>query len=373
MLRSLHFRGYRSLRDFRMNLGRVTVVTGGNGVGKSNVYQALALLRRMAEGRFAASVAAEGGMPGMLWAGARRKDERLRLCWEIEHSDFHLELETGLIPTAPDDPTKFRTDPDIKLECLRFGAGNKGRVMARRKGPAVELRTPEGSMEMLPLPVHATESILSEVRDGIRYPALTAARETLLSWRFYHHFRTDPRSPLRQPAVGFWSPVLDEDGRNLAATLQTLCECRRSQPLDEAFLEAFPGCSSWSPVDSEDRFHLNILRDDLKRWLTASELSDGTLRFFCICAALLTPKPPPLMVFNEPESSLHSKLLPPLARLIAAASVDTQILIVTHSEDLASEIAQRCEAKRVDLVSHKGETRLAANAGPNRVWSFDGE
>jgi predicted ATPase len=79
------------------------------------------------------------------------------------------------------------------------------------------------------------------------------------------------------------------------------------------------------------------------------------------------------MVFNEPESSLHSKLLPPLARLIAAASVDTQILIVTHSDDLASEIAQRCEAKRVELVSHKGETRPAAHAGPNRVWSFDEE
>ena len=97
-----------------MNLGRVTVVTGGNGVGKSNVYQALALLRRMAEGRFAASVAGEGGLPGMLWAGARRKDELLRLCWEIDHSDFHLEIETGLIPTAPGDLTKFRTDPDIK-------------------------------------------------------------------------------------------------------------------------------------------------------------------------------------------------------------------------------------------------------------------
>ena len=69
MLRSLHFQGYRSLRDFRMKLGRVTVVTGENGVGKSNAYRALEMVQRMAQGRFAAAVADEGGLPSMLWAG----------------------------------------------------------------------------------------------------------------------------------------------------------------------------------------------------------------------------------------------------------------------------------------------------------------
>ena len=54
MLRTIHFQGYRSLRDFCLRLGRVTVVTGENGVGKSNVYRALGLMRKMAEGRFAA-------------------------------------------------------------------------------------------------------------------------------------------------------------------------------------------------------------------------------------------------------------------------------------------------------------------------------
>jgi predicted ATPase len=69
MLRTIHFQGYRSLRDFRLKLGRVTVVTGENGVGKSNVYRALGLMRKMAEGRFAAAVAEEGGLPSLLWAG----------------------------------------------------------------------------------------------------------------------------------------------------------------------------------------------------------------------------------------------------------------------------------------------------------------
>src|SRR5690606_28468768 len=125
---------------------------------------------------------------------------------------------------------------------------------------------------------HATESMLSEVRDGIHYPALMAARETLLAWRFHHHFPTDPRSPIRQPAIGSWSPVLAADGSNLAATLRTLVECRKSDPLDQAVDEAFPGCQ-WSPVDDAGRFQLRLLRPGLKRWLDAAELSDGTLRF----------------------------------------------------------------------------------------------
>ena len=370
MLRSVHFRGYRSLCDFRLKLAGVTVVTGENGVGKSNVYRALALTQKMAQGTFAAAVAEEGGMPSLLWAGDRKQNEPRRMRWELEHTDFQFETECGMIPSAPGDETLFRTDPDMKLEILCHG-GAKGRVMARRKGPAIDLRSPDGKMETRPLPIHAPESMLSEVRDGIRYPALMAAREILLKWRFYHHFPTDPRSPLRQPTIGYWSPVLADDGGNLAANLQTLIESRRSGPLDEAVEMAFPGCE-WSPVDDQGRFQLRLLRPGLKRWLEAAELSDGTLRFFCLCAALLTTRPPPLIVINEPEASLHPDLMPPLAKLVAKVSNDTQVLIVTHSRELAAEIAARCDAKVVDLVSFNGETRLAGQETSKRVWAFDG-
>ncbi len=368
MLRTIHFQGYRSLRDFRLKLGRITLVTGENGVGKSNVYRALGLMRKMAEGRFAAAVADEGGLPSLLWAGELKKNEKRRMRWEIAHDDFHMEMECGMIPATPGDPSLFKTDPDIKLEVLKHG----GRVMAKRKGPAIELRGADGRMSALPLPVHATESMLSEVRDGTHFPAVMAARETLLSWRFYHHFATDARSPLRQTSVGFWSPVLDGDGGNLAANLQTLRECERAGELDELFESAFPDCQ-WSAVDEMGKFQLRLLRPGLTRWLAASELSDGTLRFFCLCAALMTTKPPPLLILNEPEASLHSDLIDPLAELIAKASRDSQIIIVSHSKSLVEAISRQCEAKVVDLVSYEGmtEDRESRQGGTNRVWNFE--
>jgi predicted ATPase len=66
------------------------------------------------------------------------------------------------------------------------------------------------------------------------------------------------------------------------------------------------------------------------RALTAAELSDGTLRFRLWSAAPLTPRPPPPVVLNEPETSLHPDLLPALARLILEASKHSQLWVVSH-------------------------------------------
>ena len=224
-------------------------------------------------------------------------------------------------------------------------------------------------MEASPLPHHGPESMLSEVRDGIRFPALSAAREILLSWRFYHQFRTDADSAIRRPQVGSWSPILAHDGVNLAANLQSIAESGRKALLDEVLNSAFPN-TQWRAVDDNGAFQLQIFRPGVNRWLNASELSDGTLRFFCLCGALLTPKPPPLLVFNEPETSLHPSLLKPLAELIIEVPDETQILIVTHSEELSERIAESCDAKVARLIDFLGETRLEGHASAKRVWSF---
>jgi predicted ATPase len=367
MLESLHIRGYRSLRDFRLRLGRLTLVTGRNGVGKSNLYRALSMIQRMADGRFAETIAADGGMPAILWAGDLGKDEPRRVMWSLKHSDFEFAIECGLIPATPGDPSEFKTDPDIKIETLHFTA--KSRLMAKRKGPAIELRNPAGKMELSPLPFHAPESMLSEVRDAISYPALAAARETFLAWRFYHQFRSDVDSPMRRPRVGFWSPVLAHDGVNLAATLQSIRESGKGGRLDEIIRSAFSG-AEWSAVDGQGKFQLHLVQPHAKRSFDASELSDGTLRFFCLCAALLTEKLPPFLVLNEPETSLHADLLEPLAELIAGVPESTQLLIVSHSAPLADLIAEKREARRVELVSYDGETRPANEATGRRVWTF---
>lgn len=369
MLHSLQIRGYRSLLDFRLTLGRVTLVTGGNGVGKSNLYRSLAMMQRLAEGRFAEAVAAEGGMPSLLWSGPRTKDP-LRVKWNLEHDFFKYSMECGLIPVSPGNPTMFRTDPDIKLETLHLHQGGKGHVVAKRSGLNIQLRNRDNEWDGVALPILSPESMLGEVRDGARYPGLAAAREILLSWRFYHQFRTDADSLLRRPVVGACSPILAHDGANLAATLQTIEEMGNRDELESAIHGAFPGIE-WRCVDDSGRFQLQVLRSGVRRWLNAAELSDGTLRFFCLCAALLSPKPPPLLVLNEPENSLHPDLMPALAGLIAQARENTQILVVTHSKQLDEAISEFSDIKKVSLINHEGETRHEQAGTARKVYYYD--
>ena len=69
MITRIAVAGYRSLRDVRIALGALNVITGANGSGKSSLYRALRLLADIAQGRIIQSLAAEGGLNSTLWAG----------------------------------------------------------------------------------------------------------------------------------------------------------------------------------------------------------------------------------------------------------------------------------------------------------------
>jgi predicted ATPase len=97
--------------------------------------------------------------------------------------------------------------------------------------------------------------------------------------------------------------------------------------------------------------------------LQAGELSDGTLRYLLWIAALLTPRPPELLVLNEPETSLHPDLLPALARLIGRAAARAQIVVVSHATRLIAALAEQPECNGVRLEKAFGETRVAEAAG----------
>jgi predicted ATPase len=112
-------------------------------------------------------------------------------------------------------------------------------------------------------------------------------------------------------------------------------------------------------------------QNGLLRPLRAAELSEGTLRYLLLATALLSPRPPPLMVLNEPETSLHPELLPPLARLIERASGLGQVIVVTHARALAEPLATMRVAAKVVLEKRLGETTLAADddaAVPSWSW-----
>ena len=108
--------------------------------------------------------------------------------------------------------------------------------------------------------------------------------------------------------MGTRTPVLAGDGSDLAAAVATIQEIGRADALAEAISRAFDGSTVGVDVDA-GRFTVWLRQPGMLRPMRADELSDGTLRFLLLAAALLSPRPPALFVLNEPETSLHPDLL----------------------------------------------------------------
>ncbi|MCP3805144.1 AAA family ATPase [Allokutzneria sp. A3M-2-11 16] len=387
MLTTLAVENYRSLRDLVLPLSRLTVVTGANGSGKSSLYRAMRLLADAARNGAVAALAREGGLPSTLWAGpetvgravregrapvqgtVRTKPVGLRLGFAGD--EFGYALDLGLpVP----GPTVFNRDPEIKRESIWSGPVLRtSALLADRAGPVVRARGASGAWGEEHHRIGLTDSMLSEFADPRASPEVLVLREKIRSWRFYDHFRTDAGAPARQARVGTRTPVLDHEGADLAAALQTITEIGDADALAAAIDDAFPGSRIRVEVTGEDgRFELRFRQHGLLRPLGAAELSDGTLRYLLWVAALLSPRPPELLVLNEPETSLHPDLLPALAALIATAAKKAQVVVVSHARPLvrALEVIDE-DAALLELEKDFGATVLAGQERLDRpAWHW---
>jgi predicted ATPase len=359
VIETLAIENYRSLRKLVLPLSPLTVVTGANGTGKSSLYRSLRLLADASRNGAVAALAREGGLHSTLWAGpeqgakkgravqgtVRTKPVGLRLGFGGDEYGYALDL--GL-PRPAD--TMFYLDPEFKREALWLGPVLRpSGLLADRTGQVVRARDGSGSWSD-PVKIGLTDSMLSELAE----PEVLVLRDRIRSWRFYDQFRTDRDAPARQSRIGTRTPVLDHDGADLPAALQTIREVGAAAALDDAVADAFPG-SRVDVVRHANRFGLRFHQHGLLRPLDAAELSDGTLRFLLWVAALLTPRPPELLVLNEPETSLHPDLLPPLAHLITTAAEHSQVVVVTHSVTL---VAALTKASVLTLVKESSTTVL---------------
>ncbi|PPD03121.1 MAG: ATP-binding protein [Methylobacter sp.] len=369
MLTTLAINNYRSLLDLTVPLGRLNLVTGANGSGKSNLYRALRLLADTAQGGVVNSLAREGGLNSCFWAGPeslskamrkgdvpvqggpRQKVVRLRLGFSTE--EFGYAISLGL-PTP--SHSAFRLDPEIKRECIWAGpVCRPASVLVDRDGSVVKVR--EGRQwQVVYQHLQNFSSVFDQATVFSAAPELFTLRETIRSWRFYDHFRTDQDAPARKPQLGTRTPVLHHDGRDLAAALQTILEIGDHAALQETLEDAFPGAKLMIESDENSYFAVKLSQYGLLRPLSSAELSDGTLRYLFWIAALLTPRPPMMMVLNEPETSLHPDLLPALARLIIKASQNSQIWVVTHALPLIAALSKALECEHWVLEKNLGQT-----------------
>ena len=378
--------GYRSLRSLILPLDRLNAVTGANGTGKSSLYRSLRLLADVAQGRAVASLATEGGFRSTVWAGGSDYSSAMRsgrspmqgniggspvsLKLGFASEDYGYAIDLGLPIPEPGDgrgPSLFGDDPVVKAEAVWAGESlSRRNAIARRGNASVLVQGGDGHLRPVVTDLASFESMMMRAADPTNAIELLHLRERMWGWRFYDHFRIDRDAPARNPRIGTRTVALASDGSDLAPAVQTVREIGNGPAFDAAIEDAFPG--STIEIEAVDGlFRLLMRQDGLRRPLDASELSDGTLRYVALAAALHTPRPPELMVLNEPEGSLHPNLLEPLARMIAAASERSQIIVVSHAATLVNSLADH-GAQALALEKVDGETIVADVDIPPWAW-----
>jgi predicted ATPase len=362
---------YRSLRNLVVPLRGLNVVTGANGSGKSSLYRALHLLADTAQGRVVPSLAREGGLQSTLWAGPETVsrsikrgdfpvqgtlcDQRTNLCLGFASDGFGYLIDLG-VPAA--GTAALELDPVVKQECIWHGPlPRPSTILVERRGPVVRIRNKANDWNIVTQDLSPFDTMMMQAADPQDAPEMLTLRESIRAWRFYDHFRTDAGAPARSPQVGTYTPVLCDDGADVAAALETIRKFGDRGALDATVADAFPASQLEISVNS-GRYSLQMKQHGLLRALDGAELSDGTLRYILWIAALLTTRPPALMVLNEPETSLHPSLLAPLARLIARAATKSQVIVVTHAPPLIGALNEQPECHSIQLEKTFGETNI---------------
>ncbi len=372
--------GYRSLRDLVIAPAPLTLIAGANGSGKSSLYRALRLLAEVAQGQLIGSIAREGGLSSTLWAGPEKfsremvsgevpvqgvvRTEPVHLRLGFSTSDYGYAVDLGL----PQPPAVFARDPEIKAEALWMGPElSRSGAIAERRGPMVRLRTEDtGEWRVVQKDIASFDSMMTQAadpRDGVE---LLTLRERMRGWRFYDNLRTDRDAPARHPQIPTFTPQLAADGADLAAAILTIQAIGDASAFSDTIDDAFPG--STVRISGDDFAALEMRQPGLLRPLTTAELSDGTLRYMLLSAALLSPRPSELIVLNEPESSLHPALIPPLARLLRTASRHSQIIVVTHSAALREALKDDPRTIEIQLEKRLGETLASGCDVPDWKW-----
>lgn len=342
LIRRLKISGLLSFgpQGIDLPLEPLNVLIGPNGSGKSNLIEALALLRA-APRDLSAPVKRRGGILEWLWKGedapgiaiidtvvsytngAMPLRHVLEIGQEGERFDIkdeRIENESrkvGGSETRPYSYYRFRGDnPVIKV------SGNPRRVRRLRRST-----------------VYPEESILSQRGDPDLYPELAWLQEQYRRIRLYRNWQLGPAARLRRsPAADQPSTFLTERGENLALVLSKLRGDSR-QAFVKSLQELYDGVADFQVEVGRGHAELFVVEQGGgTRYIPASRISDGTLRYMTLAAILLDPKPPPLVVIEEPELGLHPDVLLDIGKLLVKASQRTQLVVTTHSRVLVNAL-----------------------------------
>ncbi|MBX3274585.1 MAG: AAA family ATPase [Sandaracinaceae bacterium] len=399
MLTRLQVSGFKNLVNTEIHFGPFTCIAGFNGVGKSNIFDAIHFLSRLADQPFVEAARGVRGGADVVELFTAGGDERMTFECDIVIpsrgvDDFHQPAEASQTFLSYRLVLRLRRDeaglPRVELEDEGLEYIPRGQAKERLGFPhsdgwreSVALRSPrrasfietedDGGERVVRLSSDKMRdedktkrgggrpakflartlprTVLSAAQNADESRTAVLVRSEMRSWRI---LQLEP-SALRQPD-DFQAPArLGADGRHLPATLYRLAV--EGDP-ERVYAEIANRLAELV----EDVRRVRVERDDARRLLRlvmadrdgvelpASSLSDGTLRFVALSVLAIDPSATGVVCLEEPENGIHPNRMGAMVRLLMDMASDTesrvdednplrQVIVSTHSPIVAARVS----------------------------------
>lgn len=426
MLTRVEISGFKSFQDFALDFEPLLMVLGPNSAGKSNLFDALALISRLSSMEL--STAMQGGRGSirdqfshtasgiademsfgielltldtnltgelaqnrwryevalsraMLPSGIEQLNvaheallpiEQTADTWIASHPNFARVARYGLSEPA----LQLVTDADAISQAIAVGVNTTPKVLRGSVLERAAVFHDEPGADGLGVPIVrglwrvAERTLLSE-RSRPLARHIWAVSSELLSWRFLHLGMAALRASSERGA----STRLASDGSNLPTALAALPDATRAR-IQADLVELVPGLKALEVTTGSDELGLEATFSDGQRY-PQRVLSDGTLRMLALLTMLHSSEPGALVAYEEPENGLFPGRLRELLRRLRELvqredALPVQILLNGHSPaivagllDLPGSLAFADLVRRKDGVRRTRIRRIATGAQPS--------
>lgn len=381
LLKSIRLRNFLSYgpNASTVELLPLNVIIGPNSSGKSNLLEAIDILRATPSD-VTQPIREGGGVEDYLWKGIEAKRSPTA---EIDAIVYYPEGRTPLkyrfaftmvgqrfeiLDEVVENPYPTPGETDVYFY-YRYQYGHPTlnvRTKAEAQAASDEARV---SRSLRREDIVVDQSILSQRKDPDQYPELTYLGNQFNKIKLYREWNlgrnTEPRKPQK---VDLPSDFLTDSASNLPLVLNDLENRATTRRLINEYLKKF--YESAEAVTSRlfgGTVQLVVHEEGLKE-IPATRLSDGTLRYLCLLAVLCHPDPPPLICLEEPEIGLHPDILPTVAQLLSEASDRSQLIVTTHSDVLVSALTEKTESVLVCDRDNTGTSLRRLNPEKLKDW-----
>lgn len=380
-----------------MEFTPLTVVAGSNASGKSNLFDALQLLSRLAEVDLKTAFGEQRGSAlelftqyeeeqyseTMTFAVEMLVNQKVRDNWggeaELKYTRLRYELqirrqlnekgmenlfviEESLVNLKHDNDVWVKQNlPKETLEHWRpkVAVGRRGQpyISTEESNGAIKISQDGKQGNPRTHSKNASQTVLSSV-NSVEFPHVFATREEMRSWKFLQLNPADLREPTRREPNT--SDQITNTGKNLAAALYriqqedpyTLIEMSRTL---NAFLPSFTEI-----VVRDDRANKQFivaLRNEDGIEFSSRVLSEGTLRLLALCVLQYDSEHKSLLCFEEPENGIHPRRIDTMVHLLKDLSVDfqdtnmplRQVIVNTHSPIVVGSVLNWSENKSITV------------------------